>query len=575
MSVLQGGLFSEVYNFISACLCSDILKRHIAKCRLAAGSEHILLEPETPNAPPRRACDRCARLKVRCDFVQPCSRCSRQQIDCTYHRLNTNKGPDDRRLSQVGMNGSNTMANLVQHADEPIGGINSTNPTQGAPGTFPGFRSSFSFSQNQQPPSPPRLRPPQIASPSMAMYPLQQPSPQNQLNHISPPNLQTHDQSSQPQAVSAFNRFSNMSTSGPSLLDLSHAASTHQPVFPQNLDLRTTADGENTLFAASDPADMIFNNQFTADDTFFAWKPFEYNMTNDASLEFLFGPDLGFYELGYSPNAPQLGEIYPQIAALSSNQSADTGAALDESGEKSDREDVPDEGLVATFDPGTGDNTEEQQQSVPSSRQGPRINLEVGEGLTMIQVDPLQARIDALTNAVFGSLEALQQQDAWVQEFFTTENVKSTLFLWAKRWAQHVPIIHVPTFSILTAPDALIFVLTVIGKAYSRPGIEPERLQWAVEVFNKLSAMAQVNGEWDLPNFEAVYIFVVLCTWHGNKSQRDMAKRLYRDVVDYARRHGYFQLSPLKKTDGSDDADWKAWIDQETRVRYFRLRCRS
>lgn len=358
-----------------------------------------------------------------------------------------------------------------------------------------------------------------------------------------------------------------MPTTGPSLLDLSHAATTHQPVFSQNMDLGNTADGENIMFTSSDPSDMIFNNQFTADDTFFNWKPFEYGMTNDASLDFLFGADLGIFDIGYSPNDPQLGEIYPQLAALSNNQQANPNATFDDAGEKSDKEDVPDEGLVATFDPGTGDGTEEQPQSAPISRHCPRINMELGDGLSLIQVDPLQARVDALTIAVFGSVEALQQQDAWIQEFFTTESVKNTLFLWAKRWAQHVPIIHIPTFSILTAPDALIFVLTVIGKAYSRPGIDPERLQWAVEVFNKLSSMAKINGEWDLPNFEAVYIFVVLCTWHGNKAQRDMAKKLYRDVVDYARQHGYFNMSPLRKTDGSDEADWKAWIDQETRIR--------
>jgi len=386
--------------------------------------------------------------------------------------------------------------------------------------------------------------------------------------------MQGHDQTHQTRGISPFNTFPNIPASGPSLLDLSHAATTHQPVFSQNLDLSNTNEGD-IMFASSDPSDMIFNNQFSADDTFFAWKPFEYNMTNDASLDFLFGPDLGFYETGYSPNDPQLGEIYPQLAALNTNAATNANAAFDEAGEKSDREDVPDEGLVATFDPGTGDGTEEQPQSAAPSRSGPRINVDYSDGLTLLQIDPLQARVDALTIAVFGSLEALQQQDAWKQDFFTTENVKNMLFLWGKRWSQHVPIIHLPTFSIITAPDALVFILCVIGKAYSRPGIDPENLQWCVDVFNRLSSMARVNGEWDLPNFEAVYILVVLCTWHGNKPQRDMAKALYRDVVDYARRHGYFQVPPLKETDGSDEADWKAWIEQETYIRYIPLKARS
>src|SRR5271170_25921 len=102
-------------------LCSDILKRHLQKCRAASGSEHIIIEPEIPNAPPRRACDRCARLKVRCDFVQPCSRCSRQSMDCTYHRLNTNKPNGtgaERRPSQVSLNGNGSIPQFQSQAEE-------------------------------------------------------------------------------------------------------------------------------------------------------------------------------------------------------------------------------------------------------------------------------------------------------------------------------------------------------------------------------------------------------------------------------------------------------------------------
>jgi Fungal specific transcription factor domain len=175
--------------------------------------------------------------------------------------------------------------------------------------------------------------------------------------------------------------------------------------------------------------------------------------------------------------------------------------------------------------------------------------------------------VDALITAIFGSADAFRQQDTWILEFFTTENVKNMLLLWAKRWAQHVPIIHIPTFSILTAPDALMFILCVIGRAYSRTGIDPENLQWCVDTFHKLSMMSKVNGELDMPNLEAVYILVVLCTWHGNKQQRDMAKRLYCEVVDLARRYGYLQVPPATKTDGSDEAEWKSWIQQETRIR--------
>src|SRR5277367_1905348 len=555
MSLLQRSLFEKVCA-VFLCfffkLCSDILKRHLAKCRAATGSEHILIEPETPNAPPRRACDRCARLKVRCDFVQPCSRCSRQSTDCTYHRLNSNRtngSSEERRTSQASVNGNGNGIPPVRKQsaeDSSIKGLGLTQPTE----PFPGFRGSFSLAQAQSVPT--------LTSPNIGMYSLQRSSPQDRLNHISPPTQTAHhDQNNSNPGLSPFNSFPNLPTPNPTLMDLSQTTSQHQPVFAQNLDVPTSSDAD-VMFASSDPSDFIFNSQFSAEDTFYTWKPFEYNVNNDASLEFLFGPDLGFFDIGFSPNDLPITESY--VPPSLNVQEPST--------EKGEKEEVPDEGLVATFDPGTEDGApEEMVVTQAPSKAGPR-SYDAGDSLLLIQIDPLQARVDALTIAIFGSLESLQQQDAWIQEVFKTESIKAMLFLWSKRWAQHVPIIHLPTFSILTCPDALLFILCVIGKAYARPGVDTERLQWCIDVFSKLSSMARVNGELDMLNLEAVYILVVLCTWHGNKQQRDMARRLYREVVDMARKYGYCQVLPKKKTNGTDEAEWQAWIERETRIRY-------
>jgi len=558
MSLLQRSFFEKVccvcaFVFL---ICSDILKRHLAKCRAATGSEHILIEPETPNAPPRRACDRCARLKVRCDFVQPCSRCSRQSMDCTYHRLNSNRAngsSDERRSSQVGINGNGngTHPHIKQAVDDSsMKGLGLTQ----TPEPFPGFRGSFSLTQTQAVPT--------LTSPSIGVYNLQQSSPQDHLNHISPPNQPAHhDRNNSTSGLSPFNSFPNLPTPNPTMMDLTQPTTQHQPVFSQNLDLANSNDAD-VMFASSDPSDMIFNTQFSAEDTFYTWKPFEYNVNNDASLEFLFGPDLGFFDIGFSPNDLPITESYipPSLNAP------------EPSTEKGEKEEVPDEGLVATFDPGTGDGAPEESVVPQAPSRGGLRSYEAGDSLQLMQIDPLQARVDALTIAVFGNLENLQHQDTWTQEFFKTENVKAMLFLWSKRWAQHVPIIHLPTFSILTCPDALLFILCVIGKAYARPGVDPDRLQWCVDVFSKLSSMARVNGELDMLNLEAVYILVVLCTWHGNKQQRDMARRLYREVVDMARKYGYCQVLPKKKTNGTDEAEWQAWIERETRIRYPKSR---
>lgn len=535
-------------------ISSDILKRHIAKCRAASGSDHILLEPETPNAPSRRACDRCARLKVRCDFVEPCSRCSRKQIDCTYHRLNSNKtngSRDERSSSQMSSNGNGTMPQLqFQTTDPSINGLGNTTTA------FPRFSGSFSFTPNQTIPSPPQMPHPTLTSPTIGLYNLEQASPRDRFNHISPPNQTVRDQNNSDCGLSSFNAFPNLSTPAPSLMDLSHASTSHQPVSSQSLELGNI-DTEVTF--ASDGSDVIVNNQFSAEDTFFTWKPFDYKMYDNACPDFVFDPDLSF-DIGFSPNDPRLNDTLFVPPTMNDNCAGE-----------SEKEEVPDEGLVATFDPGTGDAVEEPLvHNAGPSQAGPSY-LDISDSLQLIQVDPLQARCEALAIAVFGSLENLQHQDTWIIEFFTANKIKSMLFLWAKRWAQHVPIIHLPTFSILTAPDPLLFILCVIGKAYTRPGIDTERLQWCIDVFNKLSLMARVNGELDMVNLEAVYILVVLCTWHGNKQQRDMAKKLYREVVDMARKYGYCQVLP-KRTDGSDEAEWRSWIEQETRIRYANLR---
>jgi hypothetical protein len=438
---------------------------------------------------------------------------------------------------------------------------------------FPNFPSSFSFNQTQTAPSPPRMLPPPLNSPSLGLYNLQHTSPQDRLNHISPPN-----NANPSTGLSPFNSFPNLSTPGPSLMDLSHAASSHQPIFAQNMDLDQNLNPSlnqnidhnqnldlnphdpDVLFASSDPSEIIFNNHFSADDTFFTWKPFEYNVNNDATFDFLFGPDIGYNYDMFSPNDMAFPEMVVPVAPTAPNDYEDP--------DKSSKEEVPDQGIVATFDPGTDETANEIPQSHPPSRAGPRTYNEY-DYINLIQIDPLQARCEALIIAVLGSLENLNHQDTWIQEFFTTDHIKSMLFLWARRYAQHVPIIHLPTFSILTAPDDLLFVLIVIGQAYSPPSIDAKKLQWCIEAFNKLSAMARVNGgELDLVSLEAAYIVVVLCTWHGNKQQREMAKRLYRDIVDTVRQRGYCQVIPQRETDGSDEADWKAWIEQETRIRY-------
>jgi hypothetical protein len=476
-------------------------------------------------------------------------------MDCTYHRLSTNKANDmdgDRKSSQIGQANGN-----IKDEDTSSNGLGLMNLSSSS--AFSSYVPTFQS-------SPSNILSSQLnTSPTMTIYSLQnRSSSQDRLNHISSSAQPNQSQAASTSSIS-FDPFSSLPTPGPSLLDLPHST-TNQSVFKSSLDMANSSDAD-AIFSSSDTSDMIFNSTFGAEDTFFSWKPFEYNVNNDASLDFLFGPDLGIFDSGFSPENALFGDnsLAPTATAVLRDVSQ-------EHHRNSENEEVPDEGIVATFDPGTGDGADEHGACAPSnhpSRTGACSTHEPStEYLQLIQIDPLQARCNSLITAVFGTMDSLRQQDPWIQEFFTKDNIKSMLFHWAKRYAQHVPIVHIPTFSILTSPDALLFILCVIGRAYASPGIDTDKLQLCIEIFDKLSSMARVKGELDMENLEAVYILVVLCTWHGNKHQRDMARRLYIEVVEMAKRYGYCKVMPKKKTDGSDEAEWRAWIEQETRIRY-------
>ena len=172
--------FSRKFVFFSSVFLTrrDILKRHLAKCRAATGPEHVFIEAETSKVPLRRACDRCARLKVRCDFVQPCSRCNRQSMDCTYDRLNgkrENGSNKEQRSDQVDVNGNRN--GILTHINQPvqnssISGLGTTQRTE----VYPGFDGSFPLTQAQSVPA--------VTSHNIGMYNLQRSSPQDPSNTL-------------------------------------------------------------------------------------------------------------------------------------------------------------------------------------------------------------------------------------------------------------------------------------------------------------------------------------------------------------------------------------------------------
>ncbi|KAG4431543.1 hypothetical protein IFR05_012978 [Cadophora sp. M221] len=81
----QCRLFSRVTS--SSYRHSDVLVRHLKGCNQTA--LHLNDKPaKPPTKRPRvkRACDRCAQVKSKCDYQMPCSRCCGKQLPCQYTR---------------------------------------------------------------------------------------------------------------------------------------------------------------------------------------------------------------------------------------------------------------------------------------------------------------------------------------------------------------------------------------------------------------------------------------------------------------------------------------------------------
>jgi hypothetical protein len=66
---------------------SDVLARHTKGCDAARTAQYgTFISERAKRTRVKRACDRCARLKVKCDYESPCQRCAQKELSCTTSR---------------------------------------------------------------------------------------------------------------------------------------------------------------------------------------------------------------------------------------------------------------------------------------------------------------------------------------------------------------------------------------------------------------------------------------------------------------------------------------------------------
>ncbi|RKF57008.1 C2H2 finger domain protein [Golovinomyces cichoracearum] len=150
-----------------------------------------------------------------------------------------------------------------------------------------------------------------------------------------------------------------------------------------------------------------------------------------------------------------------------------------------------------------------------------------------------------------------------------------------EQWHPNCPILHIPSFSIETAPLPLLTVITVMGALYSKNDAEVNSARSILDLVeyyifslddltdeHEIRQMMQsgniIESVFSLPNLQAAYIMVVLQFWTGSTISRKRAiESRFCNVVKIARRLRLLQASH----DQEDLISEAIWIEKECQIR--------
>ncbi|PWW74642.1 hypothetical protein C7212DRAFT_298407 [Tuber magnatum] len=221
------------------------------------------------------------------------------------------------------------------------------------------------------------------------------------------------------------------------------------------------------------------------------------------------------------------------------------------------------------------------------------------------QVDPLQVKCDRLIAICFpenpgrGSSSAGSPDQrtepgptaADLKEWLTPDHVKHFVRLFFINFQGHFPMIHLPTFNMLTIADGLLLAMICIGAVYSDRGITAEDVRAMIDrsfaaldgTDHGLSDGSQVSTSWELEEIQARYFLHVLSAWHGTFHQRESTRRNYGTVIAKAKAADLFRpFTPSNpgaagfsmyhqvgdhQPSSPTGWDWASWVEQEKRNR--------
>ncbi|CUS08587.1 unnamed protein product [Tuber aestivum] len=221
------------------------------------------------------------------------------------------------------------------------------------------------------------------------------------------------------------------------------------------------------------------------------------------------------------------------------------------------------------------------------------------------QVDPLQVKCDRLIAICFpenpgrgssstGSPDQRIEPDPTAEGlkgWLTPDHVKHFVRLFFINFQGHFPMIHLPTFNMLTTADGLLLAMICIGAVYSDRGITAEDVRAMIdrsfaaldENYHRFSDGSQVSPSWELEEIQARYFLHVLSAWHGTFHQRENTRRSYGIVIAKAQGAGLFRpFTPSNpgaagfsmyhqvgdhQPSSPAGWDWASWVEQERRNR--------
>lgn len=192
---------------------------------------------------------------------------------------------------------------------------------------------------------------------------------------------------------------------------------------------------------------------------------------------------------------------------------------------------------------------------------------------------------------------------ATMRIFFSPENVKTFLDMYI-HFHVHFPVLHVPTFSLLEAYTGLLSAMACIGACYANTFAPNQVREMTNVVYAALRSQSHmlaalptataadnhsldlkyedgsfVGNARDVEELQAIMLMLMLLCWNGTPEQRERGREILPLLALLSRKANFMRVSSTLPCSllhqpnidfeslKSAPFDWRAWVEQEKRIR--------